>query len=155
MKTLNILDPILRIYFIFGPNIALHRAINNLIDNYEKIQNGRHAGRFSPFTLRMKTLNISEPIWQIYFIFVMNVALHRAITICIKSFEKIQNGHHAGTFTSSAPQMKTLNISDPIVQICFISGPNIALQTPINILSKNFQKIQNGHHEGTFTPSAP
>ena len=64
----------------FGPNIVLHRAINNLIKNIGKIQNGHHAGRFSP---RLKTLLISESIWQIYFIFVKNVDIPRAITIRI------------------------------------------------------------------------
>ena len=54
----------------------------------------------------------------------------------------------------SVPLLKRVNISDPIVQIYFIFGPNTALHRAINILIKNFQNIQNGHHAGIFTPSA-
>ena len=81
MKALNISKPIWQFYFIFGMNVALHRAITIRINNFETNQNGRHAGRFSPTTLQIKTLNISEPIGRIYFIFGTNVALHRAINI--------------------------------------------------------------------------
>ena len=108
MKTRNISDPIVWIHFIFGLNIALHRAINIHIKNFEKIQNGHHAGTFTPSALQMKALNISKPILQFYFIFGMNVALDRAITIRINNFETNQNGRHAGRFSPSALQMKSI-----------------------------------------------
>ena len=133
MKTLNILDPIVRIYFIFGPNIVLHRAINNFITNFEKIQNGHHAGRFSHSAPQMKTLNISEPIVRIYFIFGPNIVLHRAINNLIKNIGKIQNGHHAGRFSPSAPRLKTLLISESIWQIYFIFVKNVDLPRAITI----------------------
>ena len=97
-------------------------AINILIKHFEKIQNGHHTGAFTPSATQMKALNISKPIWQFYFIFGMNVALHRAITIPIKNFEINENGRHAGRFSPSALQMKTLNISEPIRRIYFIFG---------------------------------
>ena len=106
----------------------------------KKIQNGHHAGTFSPSDPQMKTLNISEPIWQIYFIFGMNVAFHRAIPIHIIKFETNENGRRAGRFSPSTLQMKTLNISEPTRRIYFIFGTNVALHRAINILTLIIEK---------------
>ena len=67
-KSVNISEPIMGIDFIFGTNIALHRAINIFSQNFEKIQVGRYA--FLIFSVHMKKFNISEPMPWIYFIFV-------------------------------------------------------------------------------------
>ena len=65
-KSVNISEPITVIDFIFGTNIALHRAINIFSQNFEKIQVGY---AFLIFCVHMKRFNILEPMPWIYFIF--------------------------------------------------------------------------------------
>ena len=95
---------------------------------------------FIPSATQIKALSIPKPIWQFYFIFGMNVALHMAVTIRINNFETNQNGHHVGRFSPSALQMKTLIISEPIRRIYFICDTNVTLHRAINILIKNLKK---------------
>ena len=53
-----------------------------------------------PVGLHKKSVNISEPIAWIDFIFSgTNVALHRALNIFSRNFEKIQEGCYAGQFS--------------------------------------------------------
>ena len=118
-------------------NVALHKAITIRIKIFETNQNGRHAGRFSPSTLQMKTLNISGVYSAKFFIFSTNVALYWAIIILTLIMKK-SKWLPCGPIFSVIPHKKSVNISEPVTWIDFIFGTNVALHRAINIFSKNY-----------------
>ena len=51
---------------------------------------------------------------------------HKAINILTKNYEKIQNGCQEGQLSPAIPHKTGVNISEPITQIDFIFGRNVA-----------------------------
>ena len=106
--------------------------------------------------LQIKALNISKPILQFYFIFGMNVALDRAITIPINNFEKNPKWPPYGHIYSLCPANENINyLGSYSANFYFIFSTNVALHRAINSLTLIIKKIQNGCHSGQFFPSNP